>query len=235
MMEEWLLWRDTVHDPFFNMSMDEILLEEAGSLGAPLIRTYRWDRPSLSIGCSQVYPESEESRYAIVRRPTGGGNVFHDVDLTYTAVIPAGHKITELNRMESYRVFHEAMLPMLAGLGVTAELKSGETPHVDRATMKCFVSPSKFDVVAGGDSGGKYAGAAQRRTRNGILHQGSIRLAVAGGDWEKLNAALITALESFFHIRFRNQEIPAEWIERAETLAHAKYESAEWNRGAQYR
>ena len=234
MTEEWLLWRDTVHDPFFNMSMDEILLEEAGNLGAPLIRTYRWDRPSLSIGSSQLYPESEAARYAIVRRPTGGGNVYHDADLTYTAVVPAGHALTNLNRMESYRVFHEAMLPMLAALGVTAELQNSETAHVDRATMKCFVSPSRFDVVAEGD-GGKYAGAAQRRTRNGILHQGSIRLAVAGGDWEKLNAALIAALESFFHIRFRERKIPAEWIERAESLARAKYESAEWNRDAQYR
>lgn len=98
MSESWLLWRDGTHDPFFNMSMDEVLLEEAPSLGAPLIRTYRWDRPSLSIGSSQLYPESEEARYAIVRRPTGGGNVYHDVDLTYTAVIPAGHSLTDLNR-----------------------------------------------------------------------------------------------------------------------------------------
>ena len=124
MSESWLLWRDGTHDPFFNMSMDEVLLEEAPSLGAPLIRTYRWDRPSLSIGSSQLYPESEEARYAIVRRPTGGGNVDHDVDLTYTAVIPAGHSLTDLNRMDSYRIFHEAMLPMLAALGVAAELKS---------------------------------------------------------------------------------------------------------------
>ena len=131
MSESWLLWRDGTHDPFFNMSMDEVLLEEAPSLGAPLIRTYRWDRPSLSIGSSQLYPESEEARYAIVRRPTGGGNVYHDVDLTYTAVIPAGHSLTDLNRMDSYRIFHEAMLPMLAALGVAAELKSDETPDVD--------------------------------------------------------------------------------------------------------
>ena len=233
MTKEWLLWRDGVHDPFFNMSMDEILLEKAGDLGAPLIRTYRWDRPSLSIGSSQLYPESEAARYTIVRRPTGGGNVFHDADLTYTAVIPAGHALTNLNRMESYRVFHEAMLPMLAALGVTAELQSAETAHIDRATMKCFVSPSKFDVVAEGD-GGKYAGAAQRRTRNGILHQGSIRLTVAGGKWEKLNEALIAALSSFFHIGFRHWETPEEWIERAEHLARAKYERPEWNRDAQY-
>ena len=232
MSESWLLWRDGTHDPFFNMSMDEILLEEASSLGAPLIRTYRWDRPSLSIGSSQLYPESEEARYAIVRRPTGGGNVYHDVDLTYTAVIPAGHSLTDLNRMDSYRIFHEAMLPMLAALGVAAELKSDETPNVDRATMKCFVSPSKFDIVA--EAGSKYAGAAQRRTRSGILHQGSIRLSAAGGDWKKLNAALLDALQGFFGVTFRAMPIPPEWIERAETLARSKYETEEWNRAARY-
>lgn len=228
----WLLRREGAHDPFFNMAMDEVLLELAPTLGAPLIRIYRWDRPSLSIGCSQLYPESEEARYTIVRRPTGGGNVFHDRDLTYTAVIPAGHPVAALNRMESYRIFHEAMLPMLAGFGVAAELKSDETPGVDRATMKCFVSPSRFDVVAA--AGAKFAGAAQRRTRNGILHQGSVLLSAAGGDWEKLEAALPGALEEFFHIGFREAEFPAEWIERAETLARDKYRTEEWNRAARH-
>ena len=56
MTEQWLLWRDGVHDPWFNMSVDELLLEAAPQFGAPLLRTYRWDRPALSIGCSQVVP-----------------------------------------------------------------------------------------------------------------------------------------------------------------------------------
>lgn len=233
MSETWLLRREGAHDPFFNMAMDEVLLEVAPELGAPLIRIYRWDRPSLSIGSSQLYPESEAERFTIVRRPTGGGNVFHDRDLTYTAVIPAGHPVAALNRMESYRIFHEAMLPMLAAFGVAAELKSDETPGVDRATMKCFVSPSRFDVVAA--AGAKFAGAAQRRTRNGILHQGSILLSAAGGDWEKLADALPGALENFFRIGFREAEFPAEWVERAEHLARAKYETGEWNRAAGHR
>ncbi|MPN55438.1 Octanoyltransferase LipM [bioreactor metagenome] len=147
-------------------------------------------------------------------------------------MIPAGHPVATLNRMESYRVFHEAMLPMLAGFGVAAELKSDETPGVDRATMKCFVSPSRFDVVAA--AGEKFAGAAQRRTRNGILHQGSILLDASGGDWEKLDTALTEALKRFFRIEFREAEFPAEWIERAETIARSKYETVEWNRAARY-
>jgi len=36
----------------------------------------------------------------------------------------------------------------------------------------CFVEPAKFDVVLGGQ---KIAGAGQRRTRTGLLHQGTLQ------------------------------------------------------------
>ncbi len=231
-MNHWLLWRDGTHDPFFNMAMDEILLDHAAALGLPLIRTYRWDRPALSIGCSQRFPAHEAERFTVVRRPTGGGNVYHDADLTYTAVIPHSHQLLELNRMDSYKVFHEAMLPMLEQLGNPAGLQAAETPDVDRATMKCFTAPSRFDVVT--DKGDKYAGAAQRRTRNGILHQGSIRLEAAAGDWEKLESALLTALETYFSISFVPAESPAEWTDSATLLATEKYAKEEWNHAARH-
>ena len=153
------------------------------------------------------------------------------MDLTYTAVIPAGHPITALDRMESYRIFHEAMLPMLEELGAHAALKRDESAHVDRRTMQCFTAPSRFDVVA--DDGAKYAGAAQRRTRNGILHQGSIRLTVAGGEWEKLEEALLKALKHHFNAELIPFTPPAELLDRAELLARTKYETAGWNCGAQ--
>ncbi len=232
MNELWMLWRDGVHDPFFNMSMDEVLLELMPQLGMPLLRTYRWDRPALSIGSSQLYPAEQEANYTIVRRPTGGGNVFHDVDLTYTVVLPPAHRIAALDRMSSYKVFHEAMLPMLERLGAHAGLKPDETPGVDRATMKCFTSPSRYDIVT--ETGTKYAGAAQRRTRNGILHQGSIQLAVSGGDWEKLETMLLEALKQFFRIDYIPAGLPEGALDRAEALARSKYETREWNLGPRH-
>jgi lipoate-protein ligase A len=45
--------------------------------------------------------------------------------------------------------------------------------------MHCFTSPSRYDVVLNDSIGKgqiKVAGAAQRRTKYGILHQGSIAL-----------------------------------------------------------
>ena len=84
--EKWLYWCDTVHDPYFNMSMDEVLLSNSAlQENRVLVRIYRWDRPSVSFGSAQICPQELADKYTLVRRPTGGGVVYHDVDLTYTA------------------------------------------------------------------------------------------------------------------------------------------------------
>ena len=231
--EKWLYWCDTVHDPYFNMSMDEVLLSNSAlQENRVLVRIYRWDRPSVSFGSAQICPQELQDKYTLVRRPTGGGVVYHDVDLTYTVVVPPEHRIMQLDRMESYKVFHEALLMKMAEDGVEAVLESHGTDHVDRATMQCFVSPSRFDLVA--PSGSKYAGAAQRRTRSGILHQGSIKLEAAGGDWDKLSAELLESLKIKFDIEYEMWEPPQEVIAEAAELALQKYATDKWNISHEY-
>ncbi len=233
MKEKFLYWQDSTHDPFFNMAMDEVLLAHSDLLtGRVLVRIYRWDRPSVSFGSSQICPEELKNNYTLVRRPTGGGVVYHDVDLTYTVVVPPGHSIMQLDRMESYKVFHEALLIKMTENGVAAELEAHGTEHVDRATMQCFVSPSRFDLVA--PSGSKYAGAAQRRTRSGILHQGSIKLEAAGGDWDKLSAELLESLKVKFDIEYEMWNPPQEVIAEAVELAGKKYATDKWNISHEY-
>ena len=231
--EQWLYWDDSVHDPFFNMSMDEVLLSNSAlQENKVLVRIYRWDRPSVSFGSVQICPSELADKYTLVRRPTGGGVVYHDVDLTYTVVVPPEHQIMQLDRMESYKVFHEALLMKMTEDGVEAVLESHGTDHVDRATMQCFVSPSRFDLVA--PSGSKYAGAAQRRTRMGILHQGSIKLEAAGGSWEKLRAELLESLKLKFNIEFTDWAPPQSVIDEAENLARSKYATEKWNINHEY-
>jgi lipoate-protein ligase A len=116
--------------------------------------------------------------------------------------------------------------------GVEAVLESHGTDHVDRATMQCFVSPSRFDLVA--PSGSKYAGAAQRRTRMGILHQGSIKLEAAGGSWEKLQQELLESLKLKFNIDFIPWQPAQSVINEAERLARAKYATDKWNIDHEY-
>jgi len=192
------------------MRIDAALLADSEALGgSPLLRLYGWDRPSVTIGYTQREDAvPDRGKRALAKRPTGGGVVFHDNDLTYTVVVPAGHWIEGLDRVESYRAIHKALVRALAGFGVECLLTGEPSGRVDRATMRCFATPTRYDVLSA-DSGLKVAGAAQRRTKNGILHQGSVALDRVGRGKKELADALVTAFEEEFDTRFKPFEPPS--------------------------
>ncbi len=225
--KQWYLYIDNAHDPFYNMAMDEILLQNAAEIGAPLIRIYDWDRPSVSIGYVQRYDAAPYDKYTVVRRPTGGGIVYHDNDLTYTAVVPANDPISKLNRIDSYHVFHKAILQTLREFGLEGSLSPDECAPVDRATMQCFTTPTRYDVVAAGK---KYAGAAQRRTKTGILHQGSINLTILECDKKLLIKKLLAAFEKQFDMNFIDFKPDSALLKKAAELSEKKYATENWNR-----
>ena len=224
--DKWLLWRDGARSPAMNMAVDELLLAEALLLGLPILRIYSWDRPAASFGYSQDPKAVVRDGLELVRRPTGGGVVYHDNDLTYTIVIPVTHKLSGLDRMESYKVLHEAVLTALESLGIHAKLADDNIKPHDRATLQCFVSPSPRDVVIEG--GPKLAGAAQRRTRQGILHQGSIILA-AGRKPAEIASALVKSCEVKFSACFSQFNPSQKLLDSAQNLANLKYQSEAWN------
>ena len=224
-MEKCLLWLDGARGPYLNMAIDELLLEHMDSIGKVVLRFYEWNLPSASFGYSQKPRAVTRTGLTLVRRPTGGGVVYHDADLTYTLVIPAGHPICELNRMDSYKVVHEPIMKAILDLGQGAHLAPDLGIKHDRATLQCFVSPSPNDVLAADDT--KLAGAAQRRTRKGILHQGSVSL--KAGPHDLVLRAIKNELEKAFSFDYENFTPEAEFLAAAEKLATAKYASAAWN------
>ena len=229
--DQWYLYNDTAHDPFYNMALDETLLHVSSELGRPLIRIYEWDRPSVSIGYVQRYDAAPGGAYTVVRRPTGGGVVYHDHDLTYTAVVPVDDPVCGLNRIDSYHVFHKAILDALKGFGVEGELSPDECGPVDRATMQCFTTPTRYDVVAAGK---KCAGAAQRRTREGILHQGSISLEALECDRKLLVKKLLPAFEKQFNMNFIDFKPDSALLRKATELTRTKYATEDWNKHKKY-
>ena len=105
-----------------------------------------------------------------VRRYTGGGLVDHAHDVTYTVVLPRTHPWMQLSAPASYEQIHLGVQAALAACGIASEL----TPTASTAESEaCFQKPVRFDIVA---ADAKLSGAAQRRTREGLLHQGSILL-----------------------------------------------------------
>lgn len=161
-------WRLLIHgadSPARNMAVDEALLR---NVREPVLRIYEWNVPAVSLGYFQ--PAALAGERPFVRRYTGGGLVDHAHDVTYTIVLPRAHPWMDLCMPESYRLIHEGVQAVLTQCGVASQL----TPQTQlEESNACFARPVKFDIVS---TTGKLSGAAQRRTREGMLHQGSILL-----------------------------------------------------------
>jgi lipoate-protein ligase A len=186
--QEWLLLRSGLGEPAFNMAVDEALLESMPRLQKPALRFYNWIEPAASFGYFQKFAEVERSTLLrpLVRRPTGGGVVPHDADWTYSLVFPSGHEWYELTAIQSYQRAHQWVQAAFAKLGVETVLAPDSRKS---GAGQCFEGHEKFDVLW---HGRKIAGAAQRRTRNGLLIQGSVQpppiAQVTQASWQKAMA-----------------------------------------------
>jgi lipoate-protein ligase A len=95
--------------------------------------------------------------------------VDHRADWTYTLAAPAGTCIAGMRGAESYRIVHEALAQALRDEGIDTRLSTGTDLT---AAAICFENPVGHDLIDA--TARKLAGAGQRRTRRGLLHQGSV-------------------------------------------------------------
>jgi lipoate-protein ligase A len=161
------LWIDPVErDGPENMAVDQWIAETSGT---PILRSYRWAPGWGSFGyfvkCAELPPHG----LRWVRRWTGGGIVDHRADWTYTLFIPRGQALAEARGAESYREIHSAMAAALQSAGRSARLAGPAAPATGG---ECFIRPVEHDLLD--PAGRKIAGAGQRRTARGLLHQGSV-------------------------------------------------------------
>ncbi len=202
------------HSAPMNMAIDEALLEFAR---VPAIRFYGWRGPAVSFGYFGHYTDvaPEESRREIVRRWTGGGIVMHGADLTYSVILPA-RETTLPPAREIYEQVHDAIRRALSS-HIRASLAVANAPKLSDA---CFANPVVADVLV---NGRKIAGAAQRRTRAGLLHQGSIQL-------ENLPPDFPEALARELCPSFEKHSFTPDLLARASELTERKYGTQEWLR-----
>ncbi|RME96208.1 MAG: hypothetical protein D6766_01315 [Verrucomicrobia bacterium] len=201
------------------MAVDEALLRTARPGEPPWLRVYAWREPAASFGLLQraeTVRQWTELR-PLVRRPTGGGLVPHADDWTYSVVIPAGHPWHRLRAPESYRRLHRWLQVALARLGVPTEL--APEPIAD-GPGRCFVGAEANDLLW---QGRKIAGAAQRRTRTGLLIQGSVQPPPPGVerlDWER---ALQESAAELWGVRWTPAAMEPQLREAANRLLAARY------------
>jgi lipoate-protein ligase A len=207
------------------MALDEALLEAAPSLGRPVLRLYSWTEPAASFGYFQRYAEIERLTRLrpLVRRLTGGGLVPHDADWTYSLAFPPADDWYRLSATDSYRRVHEWIRAAFAMLNLATELAPACSKTLP---SQCFQGHERFDLLW---RGRKIAGAAQRRTRDGLLIQGSVQpagLAVARTDWEKAMCEAARAEQGVDWVEFGPD---APLLEQSRDLARQKYSQADYN------
>ena len=203
---------------FLNMAVDEALLRLCRQ---PVLRFYRWSEPdAVSIGYFQAQSDVPAQR-PFVRRYTGGGLVDHATDFTYSVILPREHPLTVCGTGRSYEQIHAPLAEALKKEGFDVRL----APVADSIDSNaCFEKAVRFDVVT---ESGKVAGAAQRRTREGCLHQGSVLL--SNFDFDSMCYSVGEYLIPVLGSAGEESTLTDEETARAQALESERYSTDLWN------
>lgn len=222
-MKRLLLWEDpTPRHAAESMAWDHALFASAS---LPVLRVYRWSEPCVSCGyfarAQQVDHFCEGLPW--VRRWTGGGLVRHGRDWAYTLAIPRNDPVAQMPAAESYRWIHARICEALTSAGSSMEarfsLETARSLERPDAGSPCFNNPVLHDVIWNGK---KVGGAGQRRTQNGLLHQGSLLLPPEGHpDAQTVAAALAETWERLDPAESMDAEVQA--------FLQNRYATREWN------
>lgn len=166
-------------DAATNMAIDASLLDSTPK-GIAVLRHYGWSEPAITFGYTQKLEEvrtTVDPDVILCRRLTGGGIVDHRNDWTYALVINTEMPIAATPAIDIYAKIHRAIQATLAAQEIESHLAPcpktcGEPAPMIEGPDQCFVQPVANDVL--NQAGNKIAGAAMKRTRAGLLIQGSI-------------------------------------------------------------
>lgn len=155
-----------------NMDNDYARLKELKSSDNASLKFYEWQKPSLTYGYFTNPNEFlNKHEFDAARRPTGGGVLFHTLDLAFSLLLPP--RFVHENTYENYKSVNDVIAKALKELGLETEFKISTSPN----SKFCMATPTIYDLLI---EGKKCVGAAQRKTKEGLLHQGTIALRVPG-------------------------------------------------------
>jgi len=233
----------------WNMALDEALLEHALTTGDAVLRWYRWDSATLSLGYFQ--PASEAAATPLwadlprVPPLSGGGAILHHHEWTYSCVLPPTHPFTA-NPHNLYLIIHRSIIAHLATLGFETYLRGDAAPSTGQPeAFLCFQRGDPCDVHSQGQ---KVLGSAQRRRRGAVLQHGSLILRqspfaplipglfdLAGKSTEEMNLGESLArpvAEQLLWPATPDTPSPSE-LEQAAQLLKTRYaERLDWNRSS---
>ena len=161
-----------------NMQLDREILQSNSP--HPILRLYSFSSFCATIGIftpREGLLDEEACKnqdIQIATRPSGGGLLFHEEDLSFCLYIPVKNsKGSPLELCKTINgIIIKALLPFL--------LFPKKIVHFPQQQSRfCYSSVTPFDVVF---ENRKIGGCAQRRSKHGTLHQGSLFLKTPNWD-----------------------------------------------------
>ncbi len=158
----------------WQMAIDDWLLDElVAGRGGPVLRLYRWSRPTLSLGWHQRSLQAHwaelptEQGIELVRRPSGGRAVLHAGCLTYALIWPDPPASRPLAYRQACAWLREAFSELGQPLHLGTAAANGQR-------SSCFATSTAADLVQA--NGAKRVGSAQLWRRGHLLQHGSLLL-----------------------------------------------------------
>jgi lipoate-protein ligase A len=173
----WRLIREEVRSGPMQMALDAVAAATAAEGGPWTLRVYSWDPSTLSLGYHQDpatvdWDFCDRAGIDVVRRPTGGGAIYHDRygDISYSVVAPRDALPGDLT--ETYELLCEPLFDALDRVGVEAGFADARADAIHEPACYLRGIDPVHDVVAA--DGRKLSGNAQYRTRDAVIQHGSL-------------------------------------------------------------
>ncbi len=164
------------------MQQDQLLLDQMHEQDQPILHLYQWKNPSITYGHfipveKIIDLEKAQLKFGIdiARRPTGGGIIFHLFDYAFSFFLPSGNRMFSHHPIDNYAFVHQIVKKALLDLIEEKDMDLLYQNPEDSSSSRffCMAKPTIYDLMVGSK---KLAGAAQRKKKQGYLHQGSIAL-----------------------------------------------------------
>lgn len=213
-------------DVFSQMAIDEIIACDKTLENKNFLRFFNWqEQKAITFGYAQrskSLKEQLEAGYKITRRPSGGGIVYHDGDLTFSIIFTSQDKVEDI-----YKNLHTAIageLKKYIKQVQTYDQKNIFKPVENGQSKSCFANPVLDDLML---EGKKILGGAIRRFGNRILYQGTLQIAGAR-DKEEYKSAIKNALEKFLKEESSFTEVSPTLLLQIKNKAEQVYKNPAW-------
>ncbi len=217
---------------FEQMATDEIMCDSKPEKF--ILRFYNWKEPGITFGYSQrhnfvvnaVKNENKEI-FLMTRRPTGGGIVYHETDLTFSFIFYCPGEF--FKPIETYKKIHNAINSEYALAGQKLNLldKKDSNYDINNPIMDCFQKPVDMDILC---EGKKALGGALRKFGDYMLYQASLQLNKVRTNADFHKDIIAKAFSKEFNISWIEEKLSEANLETLESLVQTKYSTDSWNK-----